>query len=758
MASEEKPKSSGYSSGYLSCKEEGRLPYKLPEQKHGLFNFVDHPSARNQGILWLIRTYITMKKYDEANTIIQAVMKKTDFPNELRGQLEVLHANLFIQQGQYADAIQPLKNAIILTKNKKLRTRYIFILAQLYQKMNDANASKQFAYVLKGDPSIAMEFYAKLYSAYTFEGNTQESYYKIIAMLQQMAQNKKYDDYYDQIYYAIATIYEKEGNTKKAVENYQLAARKSTTNPMQKGKAYVAIGNIYFKQELYKPAKFAYDSALQSLKPDYDSLNVIKERHTALTDLIKNLNIIQREDSVQKIANMSDKDREAYVEDLRKKIEKQKEEEEQEASQSNNLLNTTTQQNNNSTAGGWYFYNVAAKGQGYNQFIQVWGKRVNEDNWRRSNKASVEPEDLSTAGIDSTASDTSKSGKNDLKKTLLSGIPLTDEKMKASVDRIVKAYYEVADIYNNQLHNQPKAIETLNELLARYPQNSQLLPVWYQLYIMNKDQGNMAEANRYKDSIGRRFPNSDIYKIINDPNYINTLNQKQNELNTFYASTYNDYLNDDYSTVFQRTRQADSLFKPNPLQAKFDLLNAFCIGQIQTKDSMKTQLIKFIKKYPSGEEYTLAMQVLKDMGYGKDSTKVKHNKDSLTNLKKTIYKYMPNEAQQVVMVFSSVDPRVKSINDSLVNFNNKSHSSDNLNTTTALLNTTRQMIIIKSFTNAAKAIAYYNEIKQQQGIIDIAKQLNYKLFVMDSKDYMYFYNSKDVDGYNNFFQSAYLSH
>jgi tetratricopeptide (TPR) repeat protein len=758
---EKKQGRTGYQSKYITTKEEGKLPYKLPNQKHPFYDFVNHKPARSEGIMWLIQTYITTMKYDEAITIINTVLKRPDFPNGLRGQLEVYHADLYIRQEQYQQAIQPLKNAIILTKNKKLRTRYIFILAQLYQKLNDnPNAYKQYGYVLKGSPSIEMEFYSKLFSAYAYEGNTNESYYKIIAMLQQMAENKRYDDYYDQIYYAIGAIYEKEGNTKMAVENYQQSAHKSVKDPMQKGRAYVAIGNIYFKQDQYIPSKFAYDSALMSLKAGYDSLNAIKERHSILVDLVKNLAIIQREDSVQKIAKMSDKDREAYLDNLQKKIEKQKEEEQEAAAAQDNLLaNSKSQQNNSTNGGGWYFYNTDAKGSGYNQFLKIWGKRTNEDDWRRSNKNTVDVSDIaSNESSDSTdISDSAKAEKsNRLKKALLSGLPLTDEKMKASIERIVKAYYEVADIYSERLNNQPKAIQTLEELLSKYPQNSQLLPVYYQLYAMYRDEGNTAESNRYKDSIALRYPNSDVYKIILDPGYINTLNKKQNELNTYYASTYIDYINNDYASVLERTHEVDSLFHPNPLKAKFDLLDAFSVGQVLSKDSMKTRLIKFIKKYPSGDENALAMQVLKNMGYGKDSVKTKKaNKDSLLTAKKVNYRYSPNEPQIFIMVFQSVDAKIRSIQDSINNFNIKYHSLDGLNTTTPLLSTKSEMIKVESFSNAAKAMTYYSEISQRQGILDVVSQFKYKMFIIDSRNYNNFYNAKDVDGYIGFFQANY---
>ena len=47
------------------------------------------------------------------------------------------------------------------------------------------------------------------------------------------------------------------------------------------------------------------------------------------------------------------------------------------------------------TSGGrWYFYNPSTLSFGYSQFVKKWGKRKNEDDWRRSDKKiSTELED-----------------------------------------------------------------------------------------------------------------------------------------------------------------------------------------------------------------------------------------------------------------------------------------------------------------------------------------------------------------------------
>ena len=104
----------------------------VPWLKQGSGFSLQHKPVRNEALLWLLKSYIDMKKYDEAQSIIKVLAADNSFPFELRDEFTLISTQLYLKQERYADAITPLKQAIVLTKKKKDKTRYTYILSELF--------------------------------------------------------------------------------------------------------------------------------------------------------------------------------------------------------------------------------------------------------------------------------------------------------------------------------------------------------------------------------------------------------------------------------------------------------------------------------------------------------------------------------------------------------------------------------------------------------------------------------------------------
>lgn len=115
-------------------------------------------------------------------------------------------------------------------------------------------------------------------------------------------------------------------------------------------------------------------------------------------------------------------------------------------------------------------------------------------------------------------------------------------------------------------------------MVARFPENKDITSVYYNLYLLYLQTGNVAKAETYKQLVLQN-PSSAFAMVISDPDYLKRDEAKKNELNNYYASTYDYYVQENYKDVMKRVRAADSLFKPNPLQPKFELLEAMVTGK-----------------------------------------------------------------------------------------------------------------------------------------------------------------------------------
>ncbi len=105
-----------------------------------------------------------------------------------------------------------------------------------------------------------------------------------------------------------------------------------------------------------------------------------------LTELVTNLNTIQRQDSLQRLAALSDAERnniiDGIIQDIKDEEKRQKEIEQQAMLernffQRNDMLSrgNTYNQSSSGSGGDWYFYNPMTIALGINVFMRKWGRR-----------------------------------------------------------------------------------------------------------------------------------------------------------------------------------------------------------------------------------------------------------------------------------------------------------------------------------------------------------------------------------------------
>ena len=162
-------------------------------------------------------------------------------------------------------------------KKKKVKHRLQYILAQLYQSQNNlSKASSLYKSVAKKATNYDLQFNAKINLATTYDGSGND----VIGILSKMLKDAKNIEYQDQIYFALAKVYEN-----LAIGSYKLSAQKSINNLKQKGKSFLALGNYYFKQPDYLNASNYYDSCLIALPKTYPNYEKINAKKESLKDL-----------------------------------------------------------------------------------------------------------------------------------------------------------------------------------------------------------------------------------------------------------------------------------------------------------------------------------------------------------------------------------------------------------------------------------------------------------------------------------------
>ena len=255
--------------------------------------------------LGILMSYIAQEKFYDAEAIMSVVKKEGEFPSRLQKDFLAISAEIYIQQEKYLQAIDALEGALKLTRKRDEKSRYNFILAQLYLKNKESEKSKgHFIKTIKLNPPYVLAFQSNLGLIKTIGLSEEKSLRTPRKYLKKMLADDKNIDYYDQIYFELANLEVQAGNMNEAIAYYAMSAQSSVKNKDQKANSYLALAKIYFEQKDYEKSQKYFDSTamfMSNTRSDYEN---IKAKQIVLTDLIENLVMVYTMDSLLKLSEL----------------------------------------------------------------------------------------------------------------------------------------------------------------------------------------------------------------------------------------------------------------------------------------------------------------------------------------------------------------------------------------------------------------------------------------------------------------------
>ncbi|MEM7101598.1 MAG: tetratricopeptide repeat protein [Bacteroidota bacterium] len=698
--------------------------------------FLKHRPIREEAMVWLARTQVELGRYDDAQTTVRKLQNSGNLQQRLQAEAAIVESYIYLKQKLYDRAVEPLNRGIELTSNKRKKTRYAYILAQIHQLNGRAKeAAETYDYVLKLRPEYDMEFRTRLnliLNSWESGGETTEV---AINKLTKMAKDSKNEEFRDQVYFSMAMINIKEENMSDAVANLKSSLKFNSNNIPQKTESYLNLAQIYFQQEKYVESKNYYDSTLSVISNKDERYTEVKNYSQNLTEIANQLNIIELQDSLLMISRMDEKERKALANKIKKEFNAQNAKPQISSvvpkgfktlpgiSQGSRTLATTG-------TSSWWAYDVSSVKKGKKDFEKKWGERQLEDNWRRSNRRDIilpQGEEVVEEVEEVFISDTEL-------KQILRDVPDTPEEVAIAEGKIADAMFKLAGLYREKLGNERLAVETLEELIRRFPGNDNELEALYTLYVLHLTS-NPGKADSYKQMIVSKYPKSRHAEILRNPDAATVLQAAEMELTQYYNTTYNSFEEDRYQQAFKLASQSDSLFgSDNILRPKFALLAAMCVGSLEGKDPYVAALQKVVKDFPNTDEERKARELLTYLG-GRSGKLPNIGSNVTDEDQKGLFKESPNDPHYILAVLSNKNIKISQAKAAVADYHGQYHSLDNLKVSSLLIDLETPILIIRRFSNGQKATEYYESALNRPA--ELLGQLDpgFKLYPISQTNY-----------------------
>jgi tetratricopeptide (TPR) repeat protein len=726
-----------------------------------LTDYGSHP-INYQTKIWLSRTYIETGKWREAMIQIEALQNNPEFPQKLSGELNATLADFHLKQDQVPRAIPYLQKALEASRGKKTKTRYTYLLAQLYTHIGDASTSASFfSKVLKMNPPYEMVFNARISMALSDDrraGNDE----KKASELKKMLRDEKNSDFEDQIYYALGNIAFRSGQQADAMEYFEKSLRAGDPNSPQKVMTSLTLADIALRRPDYVKAAEHYEKAASIIKPDYPGYESILKQSQMLGNLAKNIREFRLQDSVQVLAQLSETERNRMIDQIIAEIreeenEKRMAEAAERRLQQERYMRTSPvsrMQQERGTSGGWYFYNQTTVNFGITEFEALWGTRKLEDNWRRSKRQTTG--DMLAIDAEGTAPQEENAGGPAASPTsreyYLKDIPLTPEQLEKSHEKIRTSLFNMGIIFKTDVKNFDQANWSLEELNKRYPGHSREPETLYELHEVNQAMGNPARANQFKNQLISSYPATFYANLLSNPDYINELRQREELVERLYQESYQNYQGNNHAEVIRKTSAALEAYPDHSLAPKFMFLKAIATNRLGDAVAFRALLNEIQQKFPGTDISENSREILAML----DTERPEIARQVLIEEAVELYTLNTGETHYVICVVENRDTYINQLVFNIINFNIDHFNRLNLTAATEELSPEKLIIRISEFAELIQAFEYYSKALADEEFSRDVPQGVFELMIISESNYTIFSGDKSVEKYKEFFEQKIL--
>ena len=584
------------------------------------FNYVlrKYPSSNklSEARIWREKTNIRLDNSELAIENLKRLIKYENLKDQEYADTRASMAQAYLNLNIPDTAIQQLRVAAAYTKKKPEEGRYYFIIGQLYNSLGHKDsANMAFDKVIslnRASPRVYMinAHLQKIRNTPVNASNREA----IFDYLTELEENRENRPFLDKINRELALFHLNDENDSLALVYFNRSLRATNNMPELNARNYEDLAEYNFNENQYQRAGSYYDSVLQNLPENTRKFRAIKKKADNLADVIVYENTVMYADSIVRLYEMPESEREAYFEEYVARLKQQAEEEEKkkEARASAGFAAFAETAGGKENQGKFYFYNITSLGYGKTEFKNRWGDRTLEDNWRWSNKSGSRPAE-DTGQLVASGNDSAEGAISDEERYsvayYLDRFP-TEERV---IDSLKKernfANYQLGLIYKEKFKENLLAAEKLELVLASNPEERLVLPSKYNLYKIYEETESPLMLSM-KENIIANHPDSRYAEILLNPTAV--LSGGTDSPEARYDRLYDLFEAQEFLNVITQSQEEINNFTGEPIVPKLEMLKANAIGRLQGFEEFKEALNYVALNYPNNPEGKKAQQMVEE--------------------------------------------------------------------------------------------------------------------------------------------------
>ena len=646
----------------------------IPAQE--AFNYIlfKYPASSNINLakIWRAKTNLRLENEGLAIKNLKELIESNKLSDEDNVAASSALAQAYITIKALDSAIIQLQRASQLTKDNHELGRLRFIEGQLYSSLGIKDSSNlafdQVIALNRKTPRVYMiSAHLEKIKNFDFENDN-----KLIleTLLENLESNRENRPFLDKIYHQIANYQIKNNKDSLAIAYYNKSLRTDSKDAHLTALNYRILADLNFDYSEYSLAGSYYDSTLLSLQDNSKSFRAIKRKRDNLEDVIYYEAVAHETDSVLRLVELSQSEKEAYFQTYIENLKLEEEALEKEDATTREAYFVPTLNEVRKKDKTFYFYNPTTLAFGKNEFVRIWGARALEANWRWSNKT-VRNEEVVEKEFEEAEMEVDKS-----RFTIayyLAQIP-SEESILDSISKERNfAYYQLGLIYKDKFKEYTLSQNKLEQLLKQFPEDRLVLPTKYNLYKVYSLLGLSQLQAILKKDIIENHKDSRYAAILLNPEL--ALLNNENSPQSLYNNLYTQFELGNYQEVIDGCDLQITRLDGDEIVPKLELLKATSRARLYGFEAYKEGLNFVALNYPSSLEgkkaaqmYSTIIPELANKAFVEDSTQ--------TNFK-VVFKFDRSEVEEINTFETALSTAVEE-----VDYFNLTVSRDGYNTNT----------------------------------------------------------------------------